>query len=113
MTADRERIEREARSLTSYVDGWCPANVRDVLAERIAARIAREVERAVRDEREAWKQTRANFLEAKQALRDERDATRALLAHAIDALESFNATEANELRAAAIRARSAQGGERG
>ena len=79
--------------------------------KRVSALVRRAVEDARAEEREAWKQARANFLDAKQALRDERDATRALLVHATDALEAFDATKANELRAAAIRARAAKEGK--
>jgi len=93
---DRERIEREARWVTSYVDGWCPPNVLDVLAERIASLVAREVERAVRDEREACVQIADDL--------DSRYTSGGMFE------QGGNATLHAMAIAAAIRARSAQEG---
>lgn len=49
---DRERIEREAQTVARKAAQDC-YQLADVFAAEIAALVAREVERAVRDEREA------------------------------------------------------------
>lgn len=41
-----DKFDEMARSTAGYVDGWCPPNVRDVLAARIAALVRRAVEGA-------------------------------------------------------------------
>jgi hypothetical protein len=47
----QDRIKQAARDASATADGWMPANVRDVLIERITALIRREREDAAREAR--------------------------------------------------------------